>query len=109
MAEVQPISMGSVAVDSSEVEIPADEKLFKFLVELTRSDQKWCRFEVGTTLRNVAVEPGTVGQATFDGLCIKVREMFQTEEGQAVLAAIRTYLAAHPVKFTSVTQQEEVP
>lgn len=104
------LDMGAVPVDSSEVQIPADEKLFSFLVELTRSDQKWCRFEVGTTLRTQAIEPGIVGETAFKAFCQKVRAMYETDEGQAVLAAIRTWLAEHPVKFTSVTQQvEETP
>ena len=44
-------------------------------------------------------QPGDVGEEKFDNFCSKVKAMYGTIEGQAVISAIKAFLKAKPLEL----------
>ena len=110
--EKQPVTqvvVEAVPIDGSKVVVPASEAYAGVDVVLTKSDQKWCRFVVHTSERDIAVEPGSIegGQDAFDALCEVAAAMLKTEEGSAFLGALRNQMSAKPLEIKAAVAPKE--
>jgi hypothetical protein len=106
------LDLGTESIDASEVLLPTEEVLTGIDMQLT-DEQKWQRFQVHTSHRELSVEPGTVGDNKFAAFCTKVKAMYSTAEGQAVLedmkALLKTKKLALNVTITEVAPEEPLP
>ena len=99
------LNLGSRAIDVEEVVVPDSEAVTGLTIHLTK-DQKWSEFPVKTTLRAHTINPGSAGQKDFADFCVKMKAMFDTTEGQAVVAAIDVELAKIPVSLKTQVVME---
>lgn len=91
------LDLGAESINTEAVEVPTEEKIIGFAIELTRSDQKWCQFHVQTTQRRLTISPGEFGQEDFAEMCSRVKAMFQTTQGAAVIQAAKAALRKKPL------------
>ena len=99
------LDLGTEAIDTQQVTVPTSETIIGFYPQLTL-DQKWCQFHIYTSLRERLVNPGEDGQEDFAEMCKRVKAMFQTPEGAAVIAAMKAALRKKPLVLK--TSIEEV-
>jgi hypothetical protein len=98
VVEIPQLDMGEEPIDNAAAvaAIPTAEAITDFEVHKTKSDKKWSTFVVGTDKRQLTVQPGDVGEESFNNFCAAVKAMFETEEGQAVKAKMKAFLRSRP-------------
>ena len=90
------LDMGVEPVDTQQVVIPGDEGIREFTIALS-PDRKWGKFPLKTNHRSLEISPGNDGQQDFGIMCQRVKAMFLTTEGKAVIQALKAKLRKVPL------------